>query len=690
MRKTYYIENLSCASCAGKIEEAVGRLPEVREARLNFTTKKLMIISDQPVPEGYRKTLEDLADRIEAGVRLREEPGIRKKALSWGRPAAVLFSIVLLVGALSSRSPGLALLLFILSYLLAGGDILLRAVKNLLRGEVFDENFLMSLATLGAFAIREYPEGVAVMLFYKVGEWFQDQAVEKSRRSIEALMDIRPDYANRRTETGSGWERVHPEQIPVGEEILVRTGEKVPLDGTVIQGEALMDTAALTGEPVPRRYRAGDRILSGLISRDGIVVIRTEKNFGDSTVSRILELVENAAGRKAVTEKFITRFSRVYTPAVVGVAATLALLMPLILSEPFRPWIYNALIFLVVSCPCALVISVPLGFFGGLGQASRMGVLVKGGNYLEILEQADTVVFDKTGTLTEGQFRVREIRPEGSLTREDLLQLAAALEAHSSHPIALSIRQEAGFPEHLPETEGYREIPGRGITALVDGVRYHLGGNALLEDLGISVPLETGTMVYLAGPEGLLGSFKIEDRIRADAPETIRELRQLGIRHLVMLTGDNPAAASAVGEALELDQVHAGLLPEEKVRHLEELVARSPGKTLFVGDGINDAPVLARADAGVAMGGLGSDAAIEAADVVIMEDRLSRLPEVIRLARRTKGIVWQNISMALGVKFLVMGLGLFGLATMWMAVFADVGVALLAVVNSLRILHQKI
>lgn len=580
---------------------------------------------------------------------------------------------------------------FFLSFLITGGKVLLSAVKNLFKGRVFDENFLMTIATIGAFLIGEYPEGAAVMLFFQVGELFQDYAVSRSRRSITALMDIRPDYAN--VKRDGTVQRLDPDQVRTGEEILVKPGEKIPLDGVVLTGESFLDTSALTGESVPRKAAPGDEVRSGCINQLSALTIQVTKPFSQSTVSKILDLVEHASSKKANAEQFITKFARYYTPVVVICALLLAVLPPLITQQPFSPWIYRALTFLVISCPCALVISIPLSFFGGIGGASKMGVLVKGGNFLEALARTDTVVFDKTGTLTKGTFSVTQLKPQG-VSEEKLLSCAALAECFSNHPIAGSIRrayEERFGPLDETRAAAYSELAGRGVQAVADGKTVLAGNSRLMEQNGISCPQaeESGTVVHCAEQGRYLGYLVISDQLREDAKEAISQLKKAGVSRTVMLTGDRPAAAQAVARELGIDQVYAELLPDDKVSQLEKLLPKpgEKGCTAFVGDGINDAPVLARADVGIAMGGIGSDAAIEAADIVIMTDEPSKIAQAVRHARRTLSIVRQNIVFALGVKLLVLLLGAFGAATMWEAVFADVGVSVIAILNAIRALR---
>lgn len=580
--------------------------------------------------------------------------------------------------------------IFLAAYGVTGWDVLWRAVRNIARGKIFDENFLMSIATVGAFVLGEYPEGVAVMLFYQVGEWFQGYAVHRSRRSIAELMDIRPDYAN--VERDGQTLRVDPEEVAIGETILVKPGEKIPLDGEVIQGSSTLDTAALTGESLPREAGPGAEVLSGCINGGGLLRIRVTKHFGESTVSKILEMVENASSKKARSENFITRFAKYYTPVVVIAAALLAVVPPLIVpGAQFAEWVHRALIFLVISCPCALVISVPMSFFGGIGGASRQGILVKGSNYLEMLAQSEIVVLDKTGTLTKGNFQVTEVRPEDGTDKEALLEWAAYAECYSSHPIALSLRRAYGRELEPSRVDAPEEAAGRGLTAKVDGHLVAAGNRKMMEEMGLS-PKGTdpvGTVVHVAVDGTYRGRIVISDEIKEDARQAMEELKRVGVQRTVMLTGDAPAVAEDVAKKLAIDEVYAGLLPLGKVEKVEELWKQKSknGRLAFVGDGINDAPVLSRADIGIAMGGLGSDAAIEAADIVIMDDKPSRLATAIKISKKTVRIVRENIVFALGVKAVILALGALGIAGMWLAVFADVGVAFLAILNAMRALR---
>ena len=596
-------------------------------------------------------------------------------------------------GAMEGLSAPVNFAVFLVPYLVIGWDIVYKAVRGIVNGQVFDENFLMTIATFGAFGVGEYSEAVAVMLFYQVGELFQSYAVSRSRQSIADLMDICPEYAN--LEKDGELVQTDPDDVEIGDIIVIKPGERVPLDGTVISGESMVDTSALTGESVPRRVETGSEIISGCINESGVLRVEVTKEFDDSTVARILELVENASSKKAQVENFITRFARYYTPAVVAAAALLAVVPPLALGAGFGPWIQRACIFLVISCPCALVISVPLSFFGGIGAASRNGVLVKGSNYLEALAQMDTIVFDKTGTLTKGEFKVTEIRPCG-MSGEELLRLAALAEHYSNHPISLSIRdayEKAGGRMNLSSIGKNEEISGHGVRTEIDGSVVLAGNGRLMEAEGIAYePCESiGTVVYLARDGVFAGTIVISDTVKEHAAQAIRDLKQAGVKRTVMLTGDRKAVGEAVAEKLGLDEVFTELLPADKVEQVERLLdGQAEGRKLaFVGDGINDAPVLTRADIGIAMGSMGSDAAIEAADVVLMDDDPARISVVVRISRKTLSIVKQNIVFALGVKALVLGLGAFGMANMWEAVFADVGVSVIAILNAMRALKTK-
>ena len=706
VKKEYLLEGLICGNCAAKIARDVGGLEGVTAADINLMTGTLSVA----LSDGSRT--DRLKDQIELVVR-RHEPEVAVTDLDamppaeaeeeeesekagglkrWARRIALIAGAALFaLGVLFDFGRPYELIVFLVSYILIGGEVVLLALKNILRGRVFDENFLMSLATVGAFAIGEYPEGAAVMLFYQVGEAFQSLAVNRSRRSIAALMDIRPDYAN--LLAGGAVRRVAPEEVDVGALIVVRPGEKVPLDGRVVEGYSALDTSALTGEPLPRDAEPGSEVLSGSINKNGVLTVQVTKTFGESTVSKILTLVQNAGARKARAESFITKFARYYTPFVVFAALALAVLPPLFIpGASFSDWLGRALVFLVVSCPCALVISIPLSYFGGIGGASRSGILIKGANFLEALNDVDTVVFDKTGTLTQGVFSVTRTSAANGWTEAQLLDVAAHAESFSNHPIAVSIRRAYGGELRPERLSGAEELPGLGIRVTVDGRRVLAGNGRLMASEGVAWQEAgaPGSAVYVAVDGVFAGSLLISDAVKPDSAQALRDLKALGVRRTVMLTGDARAAGEAVARDLGLDAVYAELLPEQKVAQLELLdrEKQKKGALVFVGDGVNDAPVLARADVGIAMGGLGSDAAIEAADVVLMTDEPSKLVTAIRLARKTRNIVWQNIVFALGVKAVILVLGALGIATMWEAVFGDVGVAVIAILNAMRMLRR--
>ena len=601
--------------------------------------------------------------------------------------AALLATAVLL----NLNNEWLQIALFIISYIIVGGDVVKRAVKNIFKGQVFDENFLMSIATIGAFFIGEYPEGVAVMLFYQVGELFQSYAVGKSRKSIASLMDIRPDYAN--VKKGDELVKVDPDEVQIGDIIVIKAGEKIPLDGKVIEGSSMIDTSALTGESVPREVEVGSDILSGCININGVITAEVTKEFGESTVSKILDLVENASSKKSNSEQFITKFARYYTPVVVIIAVFLAIIPPLVIDgATFSDWIYRALAFLVVSCPCALVISIPLSFFGGIGGASKKGILVKGSNYLEALAETEIVVFDKTGTLTKGVFNVQEIHPEG-VSKEELLELTAYVESYSNHPISLSLKRAYSKEIDNGRISDVEEISGHGVIATVDGKKVMAGNIKLMKmmDIPYFKGELIGTAVHVAVNNKYIGYILIADEVKEDSAQAIKELKAANIKQTVMLTGDNKSVGSKVAKELGLDKVYAELLPADKVEKLEELFSQKSkkGKLAFVGDGINDAPVLARADIGIAMGGLGSDAAIEAADIVIMTDEPSKIATAMKISKKTLKIAHQNIVFAIGIKIIVLILSVFGITTMWAAIFADVGVTIIAVLNAFRALNVK-
>lgn len=708
------IEGLDCPNCAAKVERKINTLEGIKEATVDFLGKKIVVLADEISENELVELIQTEVDKIEDGVKVfvpkvqagessseEEDTGkIKKKLLIGG----ILFVLGIFVPK-TLFIPKLAV--FLVSYLVIGGDVLLSAFKNILNGQVFDENFLMAIATIGAFAIGEYPEGVAVMLFYQLGELLQGIAVNNSRKSIVSLMDIRPDYAN--IKVGEGIKKVSPEEIKVGEIIVVKPGEKVPLDGKIVKGASTFDTSALTGESLPREAKAGDDVLSGFINKNGLIEIQVAKVFSESTVSKILYLMENAGSKKSKTENFITKFARYYTPVVVITALIVAIFPPLLIQgATFSDWIYRALIFLVVSCPCALVISIPLGFFGGIGGASRHGILIKGTNYLEVLNNLESVVMDKTGTLTKGIFKVTEVNAENNikindfqnnkteLTKPLLLKYAAHIEKFSNHPIAQSIVAEyensvSKVDENV--VKDFEEISGFGIKVNINNHQFLAGNSKLmnLENITFDKKENLGTAIYLAADGKYIGNILISDEVKEDSARAIKGMKENGVKEIVMLTGDNEAIGKNIAEKLGIDKVFTELLPNEKVEKLEEIykTKSEKGKIAFVGDGINDAPVLARADLGIAMGGAGSDAAIEAADVVIMNDEPSKIVTAIKIAKKTKEIVWQNITIAFAIKIVVMALGLFGDATMWEAVFADVGVALLAVLNATRVLRYN-
>lgn len=684
------LEGLNCANCARKIEEKVGKMEGVKESNLNFTTTTLNVKLERKVKEEHaineiKKIVEALEPHVKVEKKVSGKTNVQRAKFEV-KPTLIIGTILYLIAVIGDFKGALALILFVASYLLIGGKVVLTAIKNIARGQLFDENFLMTVATIGAFSISEYPEAVAVMLFYEIGETIQGYAVNKSRSSISSLMDIRADYANIIIDGKE--KKVSPETVQVEDVILVKPGEKIPLDGIVVEGESFVDTSALTGESVPRKIAVNDEILSGGINTNGVLKVKVTKKFGESTVSRILEMVENAANKKANTEKFITKFAKVYTPIVVALAILIAVVPSIFIKDAlFSTWLYRALVFLVVSCPCALVVSVPLGFFAGIGGASKKGVLVKGSNYLELLKDLETVVFDKTGTLTEGVFTVTEINTN-NIQKEKLIEVAAMAESFSNHPIAISIIKEYGKEIDKEVIEEYEEIAGHGIKAVINNEEVLIGNAKLMNQFNISYNEvdSIGTVVYCAINGEFKGSIVISDKIKENADEALINLKAAGVKKTVMLTGDNKKTAEKVGEKVNIDEVHSELLPLGKVKEVEKLLKASNknGRLAFVGDGVNDAPVLARADIGIAMGGIGSDAAIEAADVVLMKDDINALVDAINVSKKTNKILWQNIIFALGVKVIVMVLGTFGIANMWTAVFADVGVTIIAIINSTR------
>ncbi|NLP00636.1 MAG: cadmium-translocating P-type ATPase [Clostridiaceae bacterium] len=698
IKRDYELAGISCVNCAGKIEASIRKLDGVNNANLNYPLSKLSIeIADNEALTQIEKQIQEVLDRIETGSKLvKNDDGHVNGDDNYGMSKMTLFiyifaAISYFVGFFLVKNPAIKLILFVITYIVFGHKVLIKSVKNISKGNVFDENFLMSIASIGAFIIGEYPEAAAVMMFYQIGELFQDYAVDHSKRAIKSLIAIKPDYAN--IKTSEGYERVDPSIVKEGDLILVRPGERVPLDGIVIEGSSALDTSALTGESLPREIGPGKEILSGSINLSGVLTVQVTKLFENSTVNRILSMVENASQKKAVTERFITRFAAVYTPAVVGFAALLAVVPPLFFNGVFSQWLYRALVFLVVSCPCALVISIPLGFFGGIGAASKRGILVKGGNYLEALAKVNTMVFDKTGTLTNGSFEVTKINTGNAFTKEELLYFAAHAEAFSTHPLAVSILKKYGEEPDKDLIAEYTEHAGMGVSAKISEKTVLMGNRTLFNRHNIEIKEEksSGTLIYLAVDGKFAGSIVLEDAVKEDAAKAIKELRSLGINDIVMLTGDRRDAANSVAEKLGIKSVFSELLPHEKVDCLEKIFEerKNTGKIAFVGDGINDSPVIARADIGIAMGGTGSDAAIEAADIVMMTDEPGKIPEAVRIARRTKTVVYQNIALAMIVKVIVLAMGAGGVASLWEAVFADVGVALLAILNAMRLTRLK-
>ncbi len=698
IKRDYELSGINCANCAGKIESGIKNIDGVINANLNYALSKLSIevAGDIPLVKIENK-IQGIMDSIEKGSRFKvpeteDEDGEDGHGLS--KIALFIYIIAALayfIGFFLVKNPTIRLALFIFTYIVFGKNVLIKSAKNILKGKIFDENFLMSIASIGAFIIGEYPEAAAVMMFYQIGEMFQDYAVDHSRRAIKSLIAIKPEYANLKTQ--EGYERVNPSDVSEGDYIIIRPGERVPLDGVITEGASALDTSALTGESLPREVGVGSEILSGSINKSGVLTIRVTKRFENSTVSRILNMVESATQKKASTERFITRFAAVYTPVVVGFALLLALVPPMFFNGDLSQWIYRALVFLVVSCPCALVISIPLGFFGGIGAASNRGILVKGGNYLEALAKVKTVVFDKTGTLTNGSFRVTQINSATNITEDELLYYAAHAEAFSTHPLAISIINRYGKEPDKNIVTEYTEYAGMGVSAKVSEIPLLLGNRALLSKFNIEIieDASEGTMMYLAIDGNFAGSITLEDTVKDDSDKAIESLKNLGVEDIIMLTGDRRDAANSVAKKLGIKTVYSELLPHEKMDILEKIIdeKKVSGKIAFVGDGINDSPVIARADVGIAMGGTGSDAAIEASDIVVMTDEPGKIPEAVRIARKTKTVVYQNIALAMAVKAIVLAMGAGGVATLWEAVFADVGVALLAILNAMRITRVK-
>ncbi|CDR30930.1 Cadmium, zinc and cobalt-transporting ATPase [Acholeplasma oculi] len=699
----YAIDGLDCANCAAKIETQLNKTDGIEEARVDFLSGKLILsLSSLADKNEVLQKTQKIIDKIEPGVKIHEMSkedhdddhdhnhgeGVNLKEM-----LRLIVGILIFIGVLFVNKESIFYLpMFIVSYILIGGEVVYRAFRNILRGKVFDENFLMTIATIGAFTIGEYPEAVAVMLFYQVGELFQDLAVNRSRRSIKKLMSIRPDVAN--VKKGDEVLEIKVEEVNVDDIIVIKPGERVPLDGIIMDGDSSLDTKALTGESVPMNVTVGEQVLSGCININGLLTVKVTKLASESTVAKILELVETATSKKAPTEKFITKFARVYTPIVTIAAVLLAVIPPLFIQgATFEEWLYRALIFLVISCPCALVVSIPLGFFGGIGAASKNGILVKGGNYLEALNDIEIAVFDKTGTLTEGSFKVTQVNTVNNISKDELLEKTAYVESFSNHPIALSVVKEYNKRINQKIVSDVKEISGHGIKAKVNTDEVLVGNARLMnrENISFEESSALGSILYIAINSKYAGNIVVSDQIKKDSKEAIKLLKALGVKRTVMLTGDKRAVATSVGKELGLDEVHAELLPEDKLNKVEELLKHKSkrGKLFFVGDGINDTPVLARADIGIAMGGLGADAAIDVADVVIMTDEPSKIATAVKVAKRTRKIVWQNIIFALGVKAFFLILGAFGIATMWEAVIADVGVSLIAILNAMRVLKYK-
>jgi Cd2+/Zn2+-exporting ATPase len=708
-KKEYTLEGLCCANCAAKIEQEVGALTEVTEANVNLMNSTLSVTLDGADTGNLTELVKKIVAAHEPSVKVIEHThnhSLKKEeheqeydhdcGESSGEMKTYIFRLggSMLIAVLLSvfKAPVvIETIAFIIAYLLAGYEVLLSAVKNIVKGKVFDENFLMGVASLGAFLIGDQVEAISVLVFYGIGELLQDLAVARSKKNITGLMDIRPDYANmiRENEIVT----VAPEEVKPGDRIAVKPGERIPLDGVILKGNSFLDTRALTGESVPREVMPGDTVLSGTINTSGLLEVEVTKSFEEATVNRILELVQNAGSKKAQSEKFITKFARYYTPAVVYAALAVAVLPPLFGFGSFTVWIYRALSFLIISCPCALVISIPLSFFGGIGGGAKQGILVKGGNYLDALQKVDTVVFDKTGTLTKGVFRVARVNTAAGVTREELLRLAAAAEKHSIHPIAQSITEYC-IHEMIADGEEplqINELAGHGVIALMKEGTVYAGNDKLMQKYGIAIPeaMILGSIVHVALDQKYFGYILISDELKAGVKDTISMLKQLGVKKTVMLTGDHESSAQEIAELSGVDEYRAELLPQDKVAWFDQYKAAMAdgGRIIFVGDGINDAPVLAGADIGIAMGGVGSDAAIEAADVVIMNDDIGKLVTAIRIARKTKRIVLQNIIFALGVKLLIMILAFFGITSIWFAIFADVGVALIALLNAVRAMH---
>ncbi|WP_268253872.1 heavy metal translocating P-type ATPase [Clostridium aromativorans] len=702
IKKEFLLQGLNCVICAGKIENKIKKIKGIKSASINFISKKLVLeIEDEEtkIINQVTKIVKDIEPEIRVIESYSTKKGIenennndddedRKRVII----KLVIGGTLFVVGMIFELPNWLELTIFLISYIIVGRNVVLQAAKEISKGRVFTEHFLMSVATVGAFCVGQYPEGVAVMLFYMLGELLEDMAVDRSRKSVSELMNIRPDYAN--LKVGGKLKKVLPEEIGVGEIIVVKPGEKIPLDGKVIEGISMVNTSALTGESVPFELEPGKDALSGFINENGVLTVEVSKKYEESTIAKILDLVQNASSKKAPTEKFITKFARYYTPIVVFGALALAIIPPLVIpGATFSDYIYRALIFLVVSCPCALIISIPLGFVSGMGGASKRGILVKGGNYLQALNNVEAVVFDKTGTLTKGIFKVTGTNPQNDYSSEELIESAAYAESYSNHPIALSIVSAYNKEIDKNRIENYQEIAGQGIKVNINNREILIGNTKFMANQNIKYnDVDTiDTVVHVAINRKYAGNIVIADEVKEDSLNAIKDLKSLGVKKEIMLTGDLKAVGNKIGRQLGLDKVYSELLPADKVDKIESLeMKKSPkGKIVFVGDGINDAPVLAGADIGIAMGGLGSDAAIEAADIVIMTDEPSKVASAIRIARRTQGIVYQNVVFALGIKAIFLVLGALGIASMWEAVFGDMGVALIAIFNSIRAINTK-
>lgn len=698
MRKIFLLNGIDCPNCSLKIENKINDLDGVNFSKINLVTQTVEIDFEIEVEKNLFENVKKIVNFYEPDVEVKEKLVFNQakkskesnKNLYFIVFGSVIYLLSLLMYNFLSGFKEISIIIFIISYMVLGFDVVSKAIKNIFRGMIFDENFLMTLSTLGAFVIGEYPEAVAVMLFYKIGEYFQSRAINRSRKSISDLMDIRPDYVN--VENGEKLVKISPEKVSVGNEIVIKPGEKIALDGVILSGESMIDTKSLTGESIPKCVKVGDEILSGCINMTGILKIKVTKSFGESTAGKIINLVESASSNKANTENFITSFALYYTPIVVALAVLLSVIPPIFLNGEWISWIKRGFVFLVISCPCALVISIPLSYFSAIGLASKNGILVKGGNYLEALSKIDTIIFDKTGTLTKGNFEVCDIYFENGFTADDICKFSAYAESFSNHPIAVSILYHYGKEIDKNKIVNYKDLYGYGISATIFGKKVLVGNEKLMkkENISYSVCNKLGTIVYVAIDGKYAGYILIKDKIKDDSIKAVSDLKNIGVKKIVMFTGDNYSVAKDICDKLKLDEFFSGMLPHEKVEKLEifELKKEKSKKIVFVGDGINDAPVLARADVGVSMGSLGSDAAIEASDVVLMTDEISKLAEAIKISKLTKRIVFQNIIFILTIKTVFLVLGAFGLANMWEAVFADVGAMIIAVLNSIRILKN--